>query len=143
MVRYEDLEEMCQTLGEKISEANEKIRTASGDITGGDLSYIDSLTHALKSIKTIMAMMDSEGHSYDSGYSYGGYSGRMYPTNYTRARGNNARRDSRGRYSRGYSRGDNDELVEQLRSLAEDAPDERTRQDIHKLVSRMENDTRA
>ena len=138
-VRYEDLEEMCQTLGEKISEANEKIRTASGDLTGGDLSYIDSLTHALKSIKTIMAMMDADGHSYDSGYSYG----RMYPNNYTRGRGYNARRDSRGRYSRGYSRGDNDDLVEQLRSLAEDAPDDRTRQDIHKLVSKLENDNRA
>lgn len=140
-VRYEDLEELCQTLGEKISEANDKIRTASGDLTGGDLEYIDKLTHALKSIKTTMAMMETEGYSHDGGYS-GNYSGnhsgnysRYYPG---RSYASGRRRDSMGRYSRGYSRGENEEVVEQLRSAMESAPDDKTRQDIQKIISRME-----
>ena len=76
-IRYEDLEEMCETLSGKISEANDKIRQTSGDLTGGDLEYIDRLTHALKSIKTIMAMEDG-GNSYGSygnSYGNGNYSG--------------------------------------------------------------------
>lgn len=140
-VRYEDLEELCQTLGDKISEANEKIRSASGDLTGGDLEYIDKLTHALKSIKTTMAMMEADGYSHDMGYSgtyTGSYPGRYYPgSSYARGRG--AKRDSMGRYSRrGYSRGENEEAVEQLRAAMESAPDEKTRQDIQRIISRME-----
>lgn len=144
-IRYEDLEEMCETLSGKISEANDKIRQTSGDLTGGDLEYIDRLTHALKSIKTIMAMEDggnsygSYGNSYGNG-SYsgnGGYSSRYYPGNSSRGR----RRDSMGRYSRrGYSRGDdNGEVIEQLQEAMEMAPDEKTRQDIQKIITKMES----
>lgn len=55
---YKDLEEMYETLSRELKKANEKID--GGDITAGDMSYIDEITHSLKSIKTIMAMMDSE-----------------------------------------------------------------------------------
>lgn len=137
--RYEDLEEMCQTLGDKISEANEKLRNGNGDLTGGDLSYIDTLSHALKSIKTIMAMEES-GYSRDMGYSgdyTGSYSRRYYDGN-SYARGRNARRDSMGRYSRrGYSRGE-DDVVDQLRDVMDSATDEKARQEIQKLINKME-----
>ena len=53
---YNDLEEMCETLSRELKKANEKID--GGDITAGDMAYIDGITHSLKSIKTIMAMMD-------------------------------------------------------------------------------------
>ena len=120
---YEDLEELCQTVGDKISEANDKIRMANGDLSGGDVEFLDKLTHMLKSIKTTKAMMEAEeGYSHDGrmsdGYSghYGNMGGgRYYPGySYARGRGSNARRDSMGRYSRGYSRGD-DDMVEQVR----------------------------
>ena len=138
-LKYEDLEELCHTVGDKISEANDKVRMASGDLSGGDVEYLDKLTHMLKSIKTTMAMMDAEedGYSRDnggySGYYYGGHT---YPTGYSRARGRNARRDSMGRYSRGYSRGD--EMADQVRELMEKAPDEQTRRDFQKILDRME-----
>jgi len=138
-LKYEDLEELCETVGQKITEANDKIRMSNGDLTGGDIDYVDKLTHTLKSIKTTMAMMDSEGYSHD-GY-MGGNSGRYYPGNYSGARGRgNARRDSMGRYSRNRGRySGNDDMVEQLRELMEDAPDDRTRQEFQRFISKVEN----
>ena len=67
----------------------------------------------------------------------GGYSGHYYnsyPMGYSRAR--NARRDSMGRYSRGYSRGD--EMAEQVRDLMDKAPDDQTRRDFQRILDRME-----
>ena len=132
---YEDLEELCETIGNKIAEANQKIRDGQGDLTGGDLEYIDKLTHAMKSIKTTMAMMDAE-YSNDDGmhndYSRR-YSGRRYSRdNYSTARGRNARRDSMGRYSR------DDGMVEELRMLMQDAPDDQTRKEFQKFISKIE-----
>ena len=57
---YEDLEELCETVGHKIKEANDKVRMSNGDLSGGDVEFLDKLTHMLKSIKTTMAMMDAE-----------------------------------------------------------------------------------
>lgn len=134
-LKYEDLEELCETVGQKITEANDKIRMSNGDMTGGDVEYIDRLTHTLKSIKTTMAMMDSEGYS---GYgNMGGNSSRYYPGNYS---GRGRRRDSMGRYSRNRGRySGNDEMVDQLRELMEDAPDDRTRQEFQKFISKVES----
>ena len=143
---YEDLEELCQTVGDKISEANDKIGMANGDLSGGDVEFLDKLTHMLKSIKTTKAMMEAEeGYSHDGrmsdGYSghYGNMGGgRYYPGySYARGRGSNARRDSMGRYSRGYSRGD-DDMVEQVRELMEKAPEDQTRRDFQKILDRMD-----
>lgn len=134
-VRYEDLEELCHTVGDKISEANDKIKMSGGELSGGDTEYLDKLTHMLKSIKTTMAMIEAEGDGYSR--DNGGYSGHYYnsyPMGYSRAR--NARRDSMGRYSRGYSRGD--EMAEQVRDLMDKAPDEQTRRDFQRILDRME-----
>lgn len=146
-VRYEDLEELCHTVGNKISEANDKIKMAGGDLTGGDTEFLDRLTHMLKSIKTTMAMMEAEedGYSRDGSMNGSGYSGhymgnRYYPGggySYARGRGSYARRDSMGRYSRGYSRGD-EEMLDQVRELMEKAPDDQTRRDFQKIIDRME-----
>lgn len=145
-MRYEDLEEMCHTLGEKLSEANDKIRATNGDLTGGDLEFVDRLTHAIKSIKTTMAMMDAEEYSYDgmsgnrSGYNSGrnGNSGRSYRggRSYARGRGRYANRDSMGRYS---GADQNEEIVEQLREIMQDAPDDQTRKEFEKMITKLES----
>lgn len=84
-----DLHELCETLSREIGEANDKIRSAGGKLSGSDLDYVDKLTHAMKSLKTTIAMLESEGD----------YSERGYGDSYAR------RRDAIGRYSRrGYSR---------------------------------------
>jgi len=144
---YEDLEELCHVIEKDIEKTNEKLRMSGGELSGSDLEYVDKLTHTIKSIKTTMAMMDAEndGYSHDGrmsdGYSghYGNMGGgRYYPGySYARGRGSNARRDSMGRYSRGYSRGD-DDMVEQVRELMEKAPDDQTRRDFQKILDRMD-----
>lgn len=130
-----DLHELCETLSREIGEANEKIRSAGGKLSAGDLEYVDKLTHALKSVKATVAMMEEEGYS---GYPYMGRSyddgNRSYRGSY---RGSYAR--NRGRYSseRGYSRDGG--MVEELRELMQDAPDERTRQEFQRFISKIES----
>ena len=126
---YEKLKEMlCDEL--------EKI-TRKGELTAGSLDTVDKLTHAIKSIVTIMAMDE-----YGDGYSRadGDYmtSGRRY--SYA-GRGRGARRDSMGRYSRGgYSYDDaRDDIVKELRELMNDAPDEQTKKEFQRFISKMES----
>lgn len=122
-----DLHEMCETLSREIGEANEKIRSAGGKLSAGDLDYVDKLTHALKSVKATVAMMeDDDGYSGNYPYRDGSYNDRG---GYTRMRNY-----SRGRY--GYSRND---LTDKLRELMQDAPDERTRQEMKRMIEKMEN----
>lgn len=162
-----ELYELCETIKEEIGEANEKIKKAGGKLSGSDVEYIDKLTHSLKSIKAVMAMMEDEGEDEYSGASYarggrggnrdgrsyrgGSYRGSSYDDGMMtggeggsyardgRGRGSNARRDSMGRYSSrmdGYSR--HGDVVESLRDVMEEAPDERTRQEIQRLIEKME-----
>lgn len=56
-----------------------------------------------------------------------------------RGRGRNARRDSMGRYSSNYSRGgDTEEMVEELRELMQEAPDEQTRMEFQQFIQKLE-----
>lgn len=154
-----DLHELCETLSREIGETNEKIRKAGGKLSAGDLEYVDKLTHALKSVKATMKMMEDEGYSgyypyafeggnmgssnrgsYRGGSNRGSYNdgGSYRGGSYARGRGSNANRDSRGRYSNeGYSRGG--DMVEELRELMEDAPDERTKQEFQRFISKIES----
>lgn len=86
------------------------------ELTSSNLDKIDKLAHAAKNVCKIIDSED-EGHS--------GY----YP-NDTRVYRGSYRRDSMGRYSRG-------SLADKLRELMEEAPDEKSRQDIQRLVDRM------
>lgn len=90
-----------------------------------------------------MSNRGGRGGSYRGG-SYGGsYDGGSY----ARGRGRNAKRDSMGRYSsnrggnyRMYSREDGkSEYIENLRDMMEEAPDEQTRQEIQRMIQKMEN----
>lgn len=57
---------------------------------------------------------------------------------YARGRGRSARRDSMGRYANegGYSR--TGDMVEDLRKLMREAPDEHTRMKLQQFISEME-----
>ena len=104
------------------------------ELTAGSLDVIDKLSHALKSITTVIAMEESDGE-YSNDYPMNGrtYRGSSY------ARGRmNARRDSMGRYSRdGYS-GAVDDMVSQLKDLMEDAPNESIKSEMRRLVKKIE-----
>lgn len=152
-----DLVELCETLSRALKEANDKLRNAGGKMSSSDMDFIDRLTHSLKSVKTTVAMMDAEemddggsygmrGYSRDGGsymWNGGGYS-RMPDSSYARGRGRYANRDSMGRYSSrdsysrdGYS-GAGD-MVEELRGLIDMAPDDATRQEMQRMIQKLEN----
>ena len=92
----DELHELCDTLHDAVREANDKIRQAGGKLTGDDLTYIDKLTHSLKSVKAVIAMGDNTSHRMK----YNGF-------------------------------------AEQLKNLLPDAPDDKTRMDIKRLIERL------
>ena len=71
------LYDLCETLSRALKDANEKIRNAGGKLGAGDLDYLDKLTHSLKSIKTTIAMVESEDE--------GEYSNNYWPMPYGRS----------------------------------------------------------
>ena len=134
-----DLHETCETLSRELGEANEKIKRAGGKMSSGDLEYLDRLTHAIKSVKTTIAMMEAEDEG-ESGYYMPMY-GRSYGDRSYGMRDGNSyarRRDSMGRFtSRRGGMSYDDGIVEELRDLMEQAPEE-SKRDFQKLINKIE-----
>lgn len=122
-----------------------------GELTAGSLETVDKLAHAIKNLDKIIEAHEEEeyssrGGSYEDGMSRRSYRGGSYRYSREdgdgmgsyRGRGRSARRDSMGRYSGegGYSR--SEDMAQQLRNLADQARDERTRKDLHRLADQME-----
>ena len=130
---------------------------SKGELTSGSLEVVDKLSHAIKNICKIIEAYEDEEYSERGGGSYR-YSGRYAREgggnggggsnrggnssrysgydggSYARGRGQNALRDSMGRYSRGSA----DEMIEQLEQLMQDAPNEQIKQSMERLVQQME-----
>lgn len=132
---YDGLKHICEILENELANVNKKLDKSDGVLSGDDISYIDKLTHSIKSIKTTIAMMEAEDgesgrysmphYGYGNSYNYGG--------SYRRGR------DSMGRYTSrrgGYSYDDG--MIEELRSLMENAPDERTKSEFRQFIAKME-----
>lgn len=124
---YELKEKLCKELKDY----------GSKELSAGSLSTIDSLAHTVKNLDKIIEVYEDEGYSnhypyymggsYDDGMNRNGsYRGRSY------AGRRNARRDSMGRYSR-------EGLADKMRDLMDEAPDERTRQEIQRMIEKFEN----
>lgn len=136
MQTYHDLKDMlCRELDEI---------TRKGELTAGSLDTVDKLTHSIKSLETIIAM--NEAQDGESGYYpyMGGY--RSYEDGMRdsrRGRSGARRRDAMGRYSRenrGYSRADaREDMIEDLRELMNEAPDETTKKHYQKFIRELEN----
>ena len=143
---------ICEELDELERKADK-----DGKLSMSEIQYVDILAHAKKNLLKGEEMYED----MDGGYSerVDGYS--RYSNeggSYARGRGRNAKRDSMGRYSRergGYSRErgsyarggdgrysrysmDGEGMVDELRELMENAPDERTRMEMQKMISKME-----
>lgn len=103
----------------------------NGSLSMSEIQYMDTLAHAKKNLLTGEAMMEAEDG--ESGrYSMPHYGSYNYGGSYRRGR------DSMGRYTsrRGYSYDDG--MVEELRSLMESAPDERTKSEFRQFIAKME-----
>ena len=130
------MHKLCEYIDEELMELERKVGKGQ-KLNAAEIEYADKLAHLKKSMLTNEAMegdgeysgynMNDRGGSYDRG-GRGPY-----------ARGSYARgRDSRGRYSsEGYSR--DAEMMSELHRLMEDAPDERTRQEFQRFISKIES----
>lgn len=142
-------------------------QAGSGKLSIAEVEYADKLAHLKKNLLRADELMEAgyngdlrrwpssyrEGRSYEGGGSSYGRDGSSYArerggSSYdNRGRGSNAQRDSRGRYSsgRGYSRYvrddysmDSDEVVQDLRELMEEAPDQKMRQELQRILTKVE-----
>lgn len=130
----------------KLVELKEKLMNELEDYSeNGKYSKddVEAIKYITSSIDHLCNIMEEDGYSNMGDYSNRGYSrryddGMNYNSRYSRARGRtNARRDSMGRYSRGYSMSD-DEMMKELRELMQDAPDDRTRKEFQSFIDRLE-----
>lgn len=130
---YELKDKLC----EELEEYGDK------KLDAGSLEVIDKLAHTVKNLDKIIEKYEDEDYSsaYDDGMTGGSYErgGNRYGSRYAmargdgRGRGRNARRDSMGRYS-----SDSRMMVEELRDLMNDAPDERTKMEFKRFIEKME-----
>ena len=145
--KLDTLHELCEAVYKLLKDAVDNMRTSGGRLSAGDVDYIDKLTHAMKSIKTTIAMMETEEED--------GYSGRMYfpraylsdATHMGRGTGSYAdgadysgRRDSMGRFTsrRGYSyHGDVQSVIDELRGIMGELPEDQ-RREAQRFVEKME-----
>lgn len=125
--------ELKETLQKELDEYGNK------DLTSGSLDAIDKLSRSVKNLCKIIDKYEEGEYSYDNGMNYGNYSNARNGRRSGRYSGAR-RRDSMGRYSGrrgGYSM-DNKEMIEELRELINDAPDDRTRQEFQSFIDKME-----
>lgn len=108
-----------------------------GELTAGSLDTVDKITHAIKSIDTILAMDNySEDYSRDDGSrsSYRRGNGNYSRNSYAR------RRDSQGRYSSDrYSQDARDDMISELRELMNETHDDMTKSEFRKFITKLES----
>ena len=130
------MEYVCDEL-EELERKSDK-----GKLSMSEMEYADMLTRIKKNLLKTDEMMGEDEFGTAGSYAMGGNrGGRSYGNyddmSYARGRGRNARRDAMGRYSReGYSR--DGEMVEKLRDMMEEAPDEMTRKEFEKFIRKVE-----
>lgn len=147
--KIEILHKLCEALMDELEEYSIRVEKADGMSTS-DLEAVDKLSHALKSIKTTIAMMESEeedGNSYRGGNSnrympmpwYGRMSyegGRGGMSSARRGRANNP--TGRNQYSRdgGYSYAE-ENFETALKEAMEAAPDEHMRDKLQRIMNEV------
>lgn len=128
------IEYMCSELDDLERKAEK------GGLSMSEVQYADTLAHAKKNLLAGDAMMDGG----ESGYYMPMYGTRSYGDESMRGgesmRSSYARRrDSMGRFtSRRGGMSYDDGMVEELRNLMDRAPDEPTRREFQKLITKLE-----
>ena len=107
----------------------------NGKFSKDDVESIKYIASAIDHICNIVEESDEYSNMYygedDGSYARGDNRGEN--RSYARGRGRNARRDSMGRYSRA-----NDDMIEKLRMMMQEAPDQQTRQEFQRFIQKME-----
>ena len=126
-----------------------------GKLSMAEIQYGDMLAHFKKNLLKGEEMYGDEEMYSMAGDDRGGMNGRTRrggrsmrggnsyryegEGSYARGRGRNAKRDAMGRYSSrgGYSMA-GDEMIDELRDLMQDAPDEQTRMEFQRFIQKIE-----
>ena len=135
--KLDTLYELCDIVYHDLESANEKIKMAGGELSQGDVEYLQKLTSTMKNIKMSIGMIEAEEDGYSGTYWDGRYYYDGAPSMERSNRGRSYTRGrsmSRGRYSRDDAHGD---FVEEIEELIEKAPDEHTRKKFEKLLAEM------
>ena len=135
--KLDTLYELCDIVYHDLESANEKIKMAGGELSQGDVEYLQKLTSTMKNIKMSIGMIEAEEDGYSGTYWDGRY---YYDGAPSMERSNRGRSYARGRsMARGrYSRDDaHSDFVEEIEELIEKAPDEHTRKKFEKLLAEM------
>lgn len=145
MDNINDLYELCEFLDRDLKTMNEKIRNMGGKLNNETLGYIDRLTHAIKSTKTVISMEEERnGYSQRGGMSYarGDNTGRVHWNDGTVSYGDISMND--GSYGRnrdpmgGYSRDDaKSDMMHKLHELMRDA-DPSMRGEFQTFINKLE-----
>ena len=138
------MDKLIKFVCDELDDLERKV-SKDGKLSMAEVEYMNKLAHTKKNLLKADEMSEEgysgmmypryygddrmDGRSYRDGRSYN--DGRSY------ARGRNARRDSMGRYSRGYSMA-NDDMVDELHELMEKAPDEMTKREFKKFIDKIE-----
>lgn len=139
-----ELYELCEFLDRDLKAMNEKIRNMGGKMNNEVLGYVDRLTHAIKSLKTVIAMEEERNGYSERGMSYarGDRTGRVHWNDGTVSYGDMSmndgsygrKRDSMGRYSRDDAKSD---MMHELHELMRDA-DPSMRGEFQQFISKLE-----
>lgn len=128
------MKKLVDFLCDEIDELERK--ADKGKLSMAEIQYLDTLAHTKKNLLKSEEMSGEgysermypmRGRSYDDGRSYGYTDGRSYAR----------KRDSMGRYSRGYSMA-NEDMMDELHELMEKAPDEMTKREFRKFIDKIE-----
>ena len=136
------MEYICDELKEYERKADKE-----GKLSMAEMQYVDLLAHTKKNLLKADEMWEDSEYSMamddgsrDNGRSYR----RDLGGSYARGRGRNVRRDNMGRYSneRGYSRYPvsygTEDMMDELRELMQEAPDQQTRQEFQRFIQKLE-----
>lgn len=131
------MHKLIEYIDDTMMEYEDKV-ARGGDLSARDVECLKNLAKTKMAILTNEAMENkSYGHSRDGDMGDGRYS------RTGRGRESNAKRDSMGRYSRrydGYSYADaKQDMIMELKELAQKAPDEKTKQEIEHFANEMES----
>ena len=113
------LEKYCERIEKELEDQYKKIEKLN-PLPPGELDISDKLLHALKSVKTVLAMLEYDEDEDDGGYSGKYYSGPYYARRNMTRGGYSGRNDGGRDYSgrRGYSRdSEKDDMVRRLESM--------------------------
>jgi hypothetical protein len=119
------MHKLCNYIKDELMDLEMKVGRGE-KLSAGEVEYGDKLAHFKKCLLTVEAMED--GYSKDNWNRGRSFEGRSNDWNYSEARN----RDSMGRYSR-------DGFMDQLMSMRESAPNEKSRRAIEKMINELEN----